>query len=242
MKRQREFYQASYDKHHDHKHDHCHHCGKSKCECEKGALVEEVLCSKDVQKTAEFILPATLGPLGEGGALDPTAIINALLTILPVDALVNITVTPNFENIEQEVTVIRDKVINMGFIPATLDVETALGVIELRIPIRIFFQEHTDVPGVCPGDEVIETTPEVEAVFSQPLIATTETGATVINLLLFKAIVRTHMTVIRRGVKRNGKVEPLDKRRCEPTATPVTINNPQNLTGNTQSFSLTPPV
>lgn len=212
--------------HHHGEKSSCNQCGSDHCKCfkkhDEGALVEKVVCSKSVQKTAEFLLPAAIGPLGPGSILD-------FLTGL-VPTLVNATVTPDLNNIQQEVTVIKDKIINLGFIPATLDIDLAGTV--FNVPIRIFFQEHTDCPGACPGDTVTETPPVVEAVLNQPLLGTDSSGGLVVNLLLFKAILRTHITVTRRGIVKNGKFCDLDDRRCEQTG-PITINSPQRLTPNT---------
>ncbi|MFC3039960.1 hypothetical protein ACFOGI_06815 [Virgibacillus xinjiangensis] len=206
----------------DDKH-HCDRCGHYHCECgRQGELVEKVILSKEVQKTAEFALPAAIGPLTPGLPALPDII--GLL-----GGVVNATIEPNFNNIQQEVTVLKDKVINLGYIPATLNVTLAAGD-PLEIPIRIFFQEHTHCPGICPGDTVTETRPEVEAVLNEPLVGTDASGATFINLLLFKAVVRTHITVTRQGIERNGKFYDLNNRRCEPTTTPVPIETPLDLT------------
>lgn len=232
MGQKRSFYDRCDDYHQV---DVCGQCGcrVDECGCRKqhepeGALVEKVVCSKDVQKTAEFLVPAAIGPLGGGSMLDPTALLGAIGGLLGITGTIaNITVTPNYDGIQQEVTVIKDKVINLGFVPATLDVEV-LGAATVSTPIRIFFQEHTDCPGACPGDQVIETRPKVEATFSQPLIGTVD-GGTVVNLLLFKAILRTHITVVRRGIKRNGKICDIDPCSCDPNASPIVINSPQNV-------------
>ncbi|GGJ89099.1 hypothetical protein GCM10007063_09680 [Lentibacillus kapialis] len=235
MRQRRSFYDMEDYYYQD---DCCDKCGKKECGCERGELVEEVVFSDDVQKTAEFILPAALGPLNGGGALPPSTVVDALVGALGLTGLVNLRVNPDFTGIQQEVTVIKDKVINLGFIPATIDIEeTTAGVVSVSIPIRIFFQEHTDCPGICPGDQVTETVPEPEAVLNQPLITTDASGGTVINFLLFKAVLRTNITVIRRGVKRNGKVEPLNPHRCKQNGMPVTINTPLNLTPNTTDLS-----
>jgi|SRR5690625_820283 len=220
-----------YHEGHHHKHDHCDRCHKDYefCSCkpqyhDEGALVEKVICSKDVQKTAEFLLPATLGPLTL-----PANII-ALL-----GGLVNVRVTPDLNNIQSEVTVIKDQVINLGYIPATLDIDLGAPTLT-RIPIQIFFQEHTDCPGVCPGDQVIETPPVVDAILNEPLLSTSN-DQTVINLLLFKAVIRTHITVIRQGIQRNGKICDLDSRRCDTDGLPRTINSPVSGTPNTSPLT-----
>ncbi len=228
MRQRRSFYGHGYEK------NYCDdNCTCDKC-TEQAALVEKVVCSKDVQKTAEFLLPFSVGPLTDAGALTPEELLGALAAAFGLTGgFVNIRVTPDYTRVEQEVTVIRDKIINLGYIPATLDVEVTPGVIGPRIPIHIHFQEHTDCPGVYPGDQVVESTPVVEAEFNEPLVSIDEGGGTVVNFHLFKAILRTHLTVIRQGIEKNGKFCDLDRNRREPTRLPATINTPFNLTPNT---------
>ncbi|WP_233880118.1 hypothetical protein [Virgibacillus halodenitrificans] len=211
---------------HHHKH-YCNHCCKYDCSCGRVEdVVDRVICRKEIQKTAEFLLPVSVGPLNTG-------LIATLTTFLGVDLeALNAEVEPNYTGIVQEITVLKDKVINLGYIPASLNI-TLLGAPVISLPIRIFFQEHTDVKGVCPGDIVYESDPKVEAVLNEPLIGTDANGGLVVNLLLFKAIVRTNLTVIHRGVERNGHFYDMDENRCAPSAMPVPINSPQMLTPNT---------
>jgi hypothetical protein len=223
--------QGYYDEGYDYKHDYCDKCQKDYefCQCRKykdeGALVEKVVCSKEVHKKAEFLLPAAVGT-------------NPLLDIVLglLGGVVNVRVTPDYTGIKSEATVIHDEVINFGYIPATLDVEgTILDIVDLRIPIQIFFQEHTPCPGARPGDKVIETPPVVDAFLNEPLLATGTEGTT-LNLLLFKAVIRTHITVVRQGIKKNGKVCDLEPDRCE--SGPVRINSPLNMTPNTTALPI----
>ncbi|WP_349346750.1 hypothetical protein [Priestia megaterium] len=208
------------------KEDDC--CSAHHDPCENTTLVDKVICSKDVQKVAEFALPAAVGPLAVGDGLIATIL--ALLASIAAGA-VNVRVVPNFNGIRQEVTVVKDKIINLGTIPANLELISVAGLVVATIPIQIFFQEHTDCPGVCPGDTVVETRPIVEAVLNQPLIGTTPEGGTFINLLLFKAIVRTHLTVTRQVIKsKDGSTCDANPHRCDPTGTPGVINSPINLT------------
>lgn len=205
--------------------------------CEGPTLVDKVICSKDVQKVAEFALPAAIGPLpgaGGGGVLSGLVgtILGLLATIAP--GVVNVRVTPNFNAIRQEVTVVKDKIINLGTIPANLELVSAVGVVILAIPIQIFFQEHTDCPGACPGDTVVETRPVVEAVLNQPLLGTAPDGSPFINLLLFKAVIRTHLTVTKQVIKsKDGSCCDANDHRCEPTGVPGVINFPLTLSPNT---------
>lgn len=251
MYKRNNFYNAYNDNQNDyHRHDDrdlapsssCDRCHSDHCSCHEkprsqGALVEKVICSKDAHKTAEFTLPAALGPFGAGDAL-LTGILGLLTGLIP--GLVNIRVTPNYAGIEQEITVLKDTVVNFGFVPATIDVIVAGGVVELSIPIRVFFQEHTHCPGARPGDVVFETDPVVEAQLIQPLIGTDD-GGTVINLLLFKAILRTHITVVRQGIERDGKFCDLDTHDKHRNG-PIPINTPQNLISNSSALTGGAPV
>ncbi|MFD2630496.1 hypothetical protein [Oceanobacillus kapialis] len=237
-----------YNAYNDHQNDHhrrderdlaptaCDRCHNDHCSCHErprsqGALVEKVICSKDAHKTAEFALPVALGPFG--GA---NGILDGLLGLLGgvLAGGTNVTVTPDYNNIEQRTTVLKDTVVNFGFVPATIDVNLGIGLGAipagpLSIPIRIFFQEHTHCPGARPGDIVFETDPVVEAQLIQPLIGSDD-GGTVINLLLFKAILRTHITVVRQGIERDGKFCDLDNHDKHRNG-PVTINTPQSTMG-----------
>src|SRR5690625_482226 len=211
-----------------------HQCEFDKCDVchEKGELVEKVICSENVQRTAEFALPFTV---------EPGPAVTALMALLP--NVTNAVVTPDYSGIQQEITVLRDKVIHFGYIPATIDVTgTVTGLpANPRIPIRILFQEHTDCPGVCPEDHVIESQPEIEAVLNEPLIGTGANG-TSLNLLLFKAVIRSHLTIVRKGIERDGKICDLDYRRCDHTNNPGTINSPLNLSPNLgKTANMTPP-
>ncbi|TMN21754.1 hypothetical protein [Lentibacillus cibarius] len=204
----------------------CHKCKPQ--HPDQGAIVQRVVCSKEVQKSAELLLPAALGPLSETGVngITPGSLIGGIEQLLGLTggALVNIRVSPDFTAIQQEATVIKDKVINMGYIPATLDVVVTGGTVTLSIPVRIFFQEHTDCPGARPGDQIIETDPVVEADFYQDLLTTDASGSTVVNLLLFKAIVCSHLTIYRPAIEKNGELCDIDS--CSSPDGPVTIKSP----------------
>ncbi|MUV37977.1 hypothetical protein JNUCC1_01785 [Lentibacillus sp. JNUCC-1] len=221
----------------------CHHGQKChKCHPEhppvQGAMVQRVVCTKEVQKTAEILLPAAIGPLGPGGigGLTPGALLGAVGTLLGVVGdIINLRVTPDFTAIQQEATVIKDKVINLGYIPATLDVFVTGGNIEVSVPIQVFFQEHTDCPGARPGDTVTETDPVVEADFYQDLLATDAAGNTVVNLLLFKAILCTRVTVTRPAIEKDGEYCDVDA--CSTQNGPTRIKSPQNLTPNTSPLN-----
>lgn len=249
MYKRNNFYNAYNDNQNDHhRHDdrdlapssNCDRCHSDHCSCHEkprsqGALVEKVICSKDAHKTAEFALPAALGPFGAGDTI-LTGVLGLLTGLIP--GLVNIRVTPDFANIEQETTVIKDTVINFGFVPATIDVVVAGGIVDLSLPIRVFFQEHTHCPGARPGDLVFETDPVVEATLNQPLIGSDD-GATVLNLLFFKAILRTHITVVRQGIERDGKFCDLDNGNKYQNG-PIQINSPQNMISNSSSLAAGP--
>lgn len=232
MSKRRNFYHSQ----HEHRGRYCKHdCEIDKCELchEQGALVEKVICSENVQRTAEFALPFTL---------EASPVVDALLGIGIFAGITNVTVTPNYAGIQEEVTVLRDKVIHFGYIPATLNVTGTVPGLPANpsFPIRILFQEHTDCPGVCPGDQVIESRREIEAELNEPLISTGPNGPS-LNFLLFKAVIRSHLTIVRTGIERNGQVCDLDSHRCYPNTNPGMINSPLNLAPNTGTLNITPP-
>ena len=223
-----------------HREDTCRH-GRviEKCDVcheEQGELVEKVICTENVQRTAELALPVSLAP---------GPVVDAILGLLP--GVTNVVVTPDYSGIQQEITVLKDEVIHFGYVPATIDVTGTIPGLpaNISIPIRVYFQEHTDCPGVCPGDYVIESKPQVDAELNEPLI-NQEPGGASLNLLLFKAVIRSQLTVVRKGVERDGKICDLDPRRCYPNVRPETINSPLNLTtgintGGNTTQPITPP-
>src|SRR5699024_11230320 len=64
-----------------------------------------------------------------------------------------ITLTPDLNGLVTQTTVVKDMVINTGYLPANV---TILGV-ATPLQINIPFQQETICPGVCPEDTVNET-------------------------------------------------------------------------------------
>src|SRR5699024_10389448 len=149
-------------------------------------------CKENVQRKGEITLPVFLAT---------RTVVDAILRL--IQDVTDIVVTPDYSGIQQEITVLKDKVIHFGYVPATIDVTGTLPGLpaNLSIPIRVYFQVQTYCPGVCPGDYVIESKPQVEAELNEPLI-NQEPGGASLNLLLFKAVIRSQLTVVRKGVER----------------------------------------
>jgi hypothetical protein len=139
-------------------------------------LVNSVVCTKTVQKVAELTLPAvTIGDIitvGPGGVITPL-----------------IQLVPDVTNIVSNVIVIRDKVINTGFLPANI----VIAGITLPVSVNLPFQNETDCPGACPEDTVTETPFQVEAIVVQGIEAL---GISVATIRL-KVVLRTTLTVTR---------------------------------------------
>lgn len=139
-------------------------------------VVNSLVCSEKVYKVAELSIPiATLGDIidiGPGGVISPL-----------------ITLTPDIAGITSQVTVVKDMVINTGFLPANI---TILGL-PLPIEINLPFQQETMCPGVCPEDTVQESPFNIESVVTQGIEAV---GITEANIL-FKVILSTNLTVTR---------------------------------------------
>jgi hypothetical protein len=216
----------------EHKNHSCGSCGhhdQSACDCNFKAVrrvasplnsdcivVNSVVGSKMVQKVAEFTFPFTaFGALLVAGA-----------------TIVSVTVVPNTAAIVHNVRVIKDKVVNIGFIPATVTVNalgpTGLPIVPLTLTTRLPFQEHTDFPGACPEDTVVEPPLVVEGIFAQPgvpVIGTT--GLISANAILVKIVLRTTITVTRQViVDSHGGICDVNERRCETTTTPTTNTLP----------------
>lgn len=200
----------------------CKSCGShdSACRCQFKAprskkmkplasnctVVNSLVCTKTVQKVAEITLPIT-----------------AFAGLALLEELVSINVTPDLTAITQNVRVIKDKVVNIGLIPATITVS----ILDIDLPVSITtslpFQEHTDCPGACPEDTVTETPLEVEGIFIQPGVPVI-TGPVVGDLvtgILVKVILRTTFTVTRPLiVDQNGNTCDANPNRCDNGSTP----------------------
>ncbi|WHY55712.1 hypothetical protein [Peribacillus simplex] len=175
-------------------------------------LVNSVVGSKAVQKVAEATFPFT-----------------AFTPAIPAGStIVSVAVTPNLAGVTRNTTIIRDKVVNIGLIPVTIVVTftppgsttPATATLTTSLP----FQEHTDFPGACPEDTVIEPPLVVEGIFAQPgvpVIGTT--GLVTANAILVKIVLRTTITVVRPViVDKHGGICDVNERRCETTTTPTT--------------------
>ncbi|WP_027956465.1 hypothetical protein [Halobacillus kuroshimensis] len=168
-------------------------------------FVENALVgTKQVQKVAEATLP--LSVFAAAG--------------VTIASLVSVEVVPNLENITMNARIIRNKVVNIGLIPATitvtfLDALGALttGVLNTSIP----FQAHTDFPGACPEDNLTETPLEIEGIFTQegvPVVGAA--GLTLVEGIIVKIILKTTITVTRPVIRdAHGNVCDLNPGRCK---------------------------
>lgn len=178
-------------------------------------LVNSVVCTKTVQKVAEVVLPITV--FAGLGALED---------------LVAVDVVPNLAGVTMNASVIRDKVVNIGVIPATITVTIAGVALPVTLTTSLPFQEHTDCPGACPGDTLTETPLEVEGIFVQPGVPVVGiTGVTLVEGILFKIILRTTLTVTRPLIAKSNNLnfdclQDVNPHRCETTTTPTTIQFP----------------
>ncbi|MDP1418142.1 hypothetical protein Q8G35_06940 [Peribacillus simplex] len=179
-------------------------------------LVNSVVGSKTVQKVAEATFPFT-----------------AFAPVIPAGStIVSVAVVPNLSGVVRNTTIIRDKVVNIGFIPVTITVTflapgtttPATAVLATNLP----FQAHTDFPGACPEDSVIEPPLVVEGIFAQPGVSfVTGTGAVTTDAILVKIVLRTSITVTRQViVDSHGGICDVNDRRCESTTTPTTNTLP----------------
>ncbi|MCM3674778.1 hypothetical protein M3699_12990 [Peribacillus simplex] len=184
-------------------------------------LVNSVVGSKTVQKVAEATLPFT-----------------AFTPAIPAGSTIrSVSVVPNLAGITRNTTIIRDKVVNIGLIPVTITVTftapgTTTPVLTAILSTTLPFQEHTDFPGACPEDTVIEPPLVIEGIFAQPgvpVVGTSGAGAGLIttNAILVKIVLRTTITVIRQViVDSHGGICDVNERRCETTTTPTTNTLP----------------
>lgn len=189
----------------------CCHCEESPCyECDfyetnkcppklatDCVVVDSLVCSKKIYKVAELSVPIpTLGDIisiGPGGVITPL-----------------ITLTPDLNGIVTQVTVVKDMVINTGYLPANV---TILGI-TTPIQINIPFQQETVCPGVCPEDTIKESPYKIEAKVTQGIEAL---GISVANIL-FKVVLSTNLTVTRPVITKNPNlkvVKDVNEDRCE---------------------------
>ncbi|MCL5045555.1 MAG: hypothetical protein M1598_01905 [Actinobacteria bacterium] len=129
-----------------------------------------------VQKVAEYTIAAPTGV-----TVDPTT------GALSLAVTVQVTGSPVLN-----ATVLTDKVVNYGFVPASITVAGTPTPIALYLPI----QQETDIPGVLPGDDVEEfPTLEGALVYGYPTtaIGTLPAG----NNLVIKAVFKVRIVVSR---------------------------------------------
>nr|QRZ19536.1 hypothetical protein JUJ52_07710 [Virgibacillus sp. AGTR] len=180
-------------------------------------VVNSLVGSKTVQKVAETTLPITLFP-----------------NLPVIGDIVSITVVPDLDNITQNARIIKDKVVNIGVVPATISVSIAGVALPDVLTTTIPFQAHTDFPGACPQDMLQETPLEVEGIFTQPGVEVVDaTGTGLIEGILVKIVLRTTITVTRQVIKDpEGNFCDVDPNRCEKTATPPSFMLPTPPNGN----------
>lgn len=198
------------DKHDAYRHCHCQDKPRPCYECEYNArqncaprldtdcvVVESLVCSKKVYKVAEIAVPIpTLGDIisiGPGGVITPL-----------------ISLTPDLNGLVTQTTVVKDMVINTGYLPANV---TILGV-ATPLQINIPFQQETICPGVCPEDTVKESPFKIEAQVTQGIEAL---GVSLGNIL-FKVVLSTTLTVTRPVITKASNlkvVRDVNEDRCE---------------------------
>ncbi|MFE4142331.1 hypothetical protein ACFX4I_10660 [Peribacillus sp. YIM B13472] len=180
-------------------------------------LVNSVVGSKAVQKVAETTLPFT-----------------AFAPVIPAGSTIRtVSVVPNLAGITRNTTIIRDKVVNIGLIPVTVTVTftapgTTTPVLTATLATSLPFQEHTDFPGACPEDMIVEPPLTIEGIFAQPGVPVIgPTGLVTANAILVKIVLRTTITVTRQViVDSHGGICDVNERRCETTTTPTTNTLP----------------
>ncbi len=169
--------------------------------------VLSVICTQNVQKVAEFAIPTVDLGIPADTDLD-------LLTF-------NVTADPT--GIVMRGTLIEGKVINSGFVPVTVVISVA-GVALPAVTLNLPFQEETECPGACPGDDLQETTPVIEAVLEPVITPLISIGGVVtLALVTFKVIIRTQITVSRErlvqaGVTVLGDINPDRCTTLQPTS------------------------
>jgi hypothetical protein len=167
-------------------------------------VINQLICSKEVQKIAEVQFPMTLLPgveIGPSGSLVPL-----------------IQLQPNLSGIVQTSTIIKDRVINVGYLPANVVILGATTPITVSLP----FSQITDCPGARPEDQLIETALQPEAIIIQP-VPTTVVGVNLASLVLLKVILKTRITVLRPIIAKIHDVVPLQALHPSTPETPALV-------------------
>jgi hypothetical protein len=182
-----------------------------------------VICSKSVQKVAELrLFTVQLG-------IDPDTAFD----------LISFNVTANPNEIVMRGTLIEGKVVNSGFVPITATINIVGEDTPIVASLNLPFQAETECPGACPGDDLQETVPVIEAVLEPvitPVIAAisgTPLPTVPIATVTFKVIIRTQITVSREKLVQAGVtvLEDINPDRCvtvqptTPTARTTTFFN-----------------
>ncbi|MYL38538.1 hypothetical protein [Halobacillus litoralis] len=183
-------------------------------------FVENALVgTKQVQKVAESTLPLSL--FAAAG--------------VTIGSLVSVEVVPNLENITMNARIIKNKVVNIGLVPATITVNFLDGTGALQVGLlntAIPFQAHTDFPGACPEDNLTETPLEVEGIFTQEGVPVVDVaGITLVEGIIVKIILKTTITVTRPVIRdAHGNVCDLNPDRCkqDTDAPSFTFPGPDN--------------
>lgn len=189
-------------------------CSRRVCQPDHEILVNKVICSKQVRKVAEATIP--FSELG--------------IEIGPGENIPLITLTPDLTGIVQNTAILKDEVVNIGYIPANI----TIAGITLPITVSLPFQEHTSCPGACPEDILTEAPLHVESIIIQPIPLLAIAGAIGVTSALFKVVMRTTITVTRPMLGKISHKElsnlcDVNHDRCE-NGEPRTIRFP--LTGN----------
>lgn len=150
-------------------------------------VMQSLVCSKEVQKIAELrVLATTLGvTVDDDGTITPA-----------------IQLTPDVTNIVSNAVLVKDKVINTGFVPVSIAVAGTATPLQVNLP----FQQETNCKGACPEDTLMETTFQLEAVVVQGIPALGIGEAEV----LLKVVLKTTLTVTRPVIaKFDNTIHPL---------------------------------
>ncbi|MDX8047035.1 hypothetical protein SH601_13665 [Gracilibacillus sp. S3-1-1] len=178
-------------------------------------VVNSLVGTKTVQKVAESTLPIT-----------------AFAGLGVLDDIVSVNIVPNLDAVTQNARVIKDKVVNIGLLPASI----TISILDIELPVTLDtslpFQEHTDFPGACPEDTLTETPLEIEGIFVQPGVPVIgAAGIDLVQGILFKVILKTTITVTRPVIQdASGNICDVNPNRCEtPGVAPThTLPAPPN--------------
>lgn len=155
--------------------------------------VPKVICTEQVQEVGQVTIPAPAG-----------------LTLDVLTGLLNATVSLQLAGTPQirSITVLPNKIVNMGVVPVSLSVNNVVAIQLLEIP----FQAEVECPGAAPGEDIVQKHDvEVEGFAISPVQILAGTPAVLTLSLILKTVVNVCVVVSKETILKINAAEPFCK-------------------------------